>query len=52
MDNGAKIINMSFGKYAALGKTQKWIEEAMDYAAAHDVLLIRAAGNSNKDLDR
>ena len=52
VDNGAKIINMSFGKYAALGKTQKWIEEAMDYAAAHDVLLICAAGNSNKDLDQ
>lgn len=52
VDNGAKIINMSFGKYTALGRTQKWIEEAMDYAAAHDVLLVRAAGNSNKDLDR
>lgn len=52
VDNGAKIINMSFGKYAALPKTQKWIEDAMDYAAAHDVLLVRAAGNSNKDLDK
>ena len=52
VDNGAKIINMSFGKYAALDKTQKWIEEAMDYAAAHDVLLIRAAGNSCENLDK
>ena len=52
VDNGAKIINMSFGKYTALGRTQKWIEEAMDYAAAHNVLLVRAAGNSNKDVDQ
>lgn len=52
VDNGAKIINMSFGKYEAWDKTQKWVEEAMDYAAEHDVLLIRAAGNSCENLDK
>ena len=52
VDNGAKVINMSFGKYMALPQTQKWIEEAMDYAAAHDVLVVRAAGNNSKNIDR
>lgn len=51
VDNGAKVINMSFGKYTALAKTQKWIEEAMDYAAAHDVLIVRAAGNNGRNTD-
>lgn len=52
VDNGAKVINMSFGKYTALSSTQKWIEEAMDYAAAHDVLIVRAAGNNSKNIDQ
>lgn len=46
VDNGAKVINMSFGK------SYSWNKEAVDaavkYAADHDVLLIHAAGNSGK----
>jgi cell wall-associated protease len=49
VDNGAHIINMSFGKYFSPGK--KWVDDAVRYAELHDVLLIHAAGNENKDLD-
>lgn len=49
VDNGASVINMSFGKGYS---PQKWyVDQAMRYAAAHDVLLVHAAGNdaSNND---
>jgi len=49
VDNGAKIINMSFGKYFSPGK--KWVDEAVQYAEAHDVLIIHAAGNESRDMD-
>jgi cell wall-associated protease len=49
VDNGAKIINMSFGKKVSPHK--EWVDEAFKYAAAHDVLLIQAAGNDNQDVD-
>src|SRR6201999_3158983 len=49
VDNGAKIINMSFGKKVSPHK--EWVDEAFKYAAAHDVLLVQAAGNENQDLD-
>jgi len=49
VDNGARIINMSFGKYFSPGK--KWVDEAVRYAGAHDVLLIHAAGNENRNID-
>ena len=49
-DNGAKIINMSFGKPYSPEKTV--VDEAVKYAMAKDVLLIHAAGNDNKDLDK
>ncbi|MGZ3834616.1 MAG: S8 family serine peptidase [Mucilaginibacter sp.] len=49
VDNGAKIINMSFGKKVSPHK--EWVDEAFKYAAAHDVLLIQAAGNDNQDMD-
>jgi cell wall-associated protease len=49
VDNGARIVNMSFGKYLSPGK--KWVDEAIQYAADHDVLLIHAAGNENMNLD-
>lgn len=49
VDNGAKIINMSFGK------SQSWdkaiVDEAVRYAQAKDVLLIHAAGNDAKNTD-
>jgi cell wall-associated protease len=49
VDNGAKIINMSFGKKISPHKA--WVDGAFKYAAAHDVLLIQAAGNDNADMD-
>jgi len=51
VDNGASVINMSFGKGFS---PQKWyVDQAMRYAAQHDVLLVHAAGNSaaNNDSD-
>lgn len=49
VDNGAKVINMSFGKRVSPEK--HWVDEAFDYAAKKDVLLIHAAGNDNKNID-
>jgi subtilisin family serine protease len=49
VDNGAKVINMSFGKPISPGK--KAVDDAVKYAMSKDVLLIHAAGNDNKDLD-
>lgn len=49
VDNGAKIINMSFGK--KISPHKDWVDAAFKYAAAHDVLLVQAAGNDNQDLD-
>jgi subtilisin family serine protease len=48
-DNGAKIINMSFGK--GYSQNKKVVDDAVKYAIAKDVLLIHAAGNENADLD-
>jgi subtilisin family serine protease len=49
VDNGASIINMSFGK--ELSPQRKAVDEAFRYAAAHNVLLVHAAGNEDDDLD-
>lgn len=49
VDNGAKVINMSFGK--EFSPRKKWVDEAIAYAASKDVLLVHAAGNESKDLD-
>jgi cell wall-associated protease len=51
VDNGASIINMSFGKGYSPNKA--YVDEAIKYAAAHDVLLVLAAGNDaeNNDTD-
>lgn len=50
VDNGAKIINMSFGK--GYSDNKKIVDEAVKYAISKDVLLIHAAGNENLNLDR
>ncbi len=50
VDNGASIINMSFGKGYSWDK--KAVDEAVKYAAKHDVLLVHAAGNSGQDNDK
>ena len=50
VDNGAKVINMSFGKYYS--PNPEWVYEAFEYAASKDVLLVHAAGNDHKDIDK
>jgi subtilisin family serine protease len=49
VDNGAKIISMSFGK--DFSPQKKWVDDAVKYAASKDVLIIHAAGNDAKDID-
>jgi len=49
VDNGAKIINMSFGK--SVSPQKKAVDESVKYAQAKGVLLIHAAGNENEDID-
>ena len=48
-DNGAKVINMSFGKSFSPEKT--WVDDAVKYAAGKGVLLVHAAGNSAANVD-
>lgn len=48
-DNGAKIINMSFGK--AYSADKQLVDEAVKYAVKKGVLLVHAAGNAGKNLD-
>lgn len=50
VDNGATIINMSFGKYYSPDK--KLVDDAVQYALSKDVLLIHAAGNDSKNSDK
>lgn len=49
VDNGAKLINMSFGK--SLSPDKNMVDEAVQYALAKDVLLVQAAGNSGRNID-
>lgn len=49
VDNGASIINMSFGKSYSPDKAA--VDAAMRYAAEHDVLLVHAAGNDSENND-
>jgi subtilisin family serine protease len=49
VDNGASIINMSFGKYYTNHKSV--VDEAIEYAKSKDVLLVHAAGNDSKNKD-
>ncbi len=49
VDNGAKVINMSFGK--GYSENDEEVIKAIRYAESKDVLLVHAAGNSNQDND-
>jgi subtilisin family serine protease len=49
VDNGAKIINMSFGK--SFSPEKHWVDEAVKYAESKGVLLVHAAGNDGNNLD-
>jgi subtilisin family serine protease len=49
VDNGARVINMSFGKpYSPFKST---VDDAIKYADAHGVLMVIAAGNDGASLD-
>lgn len=49
VDNGAKVINMSFGKGVSPEKT--WVDDAVKYAQSKGVLLVHAAGNDASNID-
>ncbi len=49
VDNGAHIINMSFGK--SYSPYKKMVDDAVAYAASKGVLLVHAAGNSHQNND-
>ena len=48
VDNGAKILNMSFGKPVSPGRDVVW--NAFKYAEDKGVLLVKAAGNENENI--
>ncbi|MCS7018360.1 MAG: S8 family peptidase [Cytophagales bacterium] len=50
VDNGAQIINMSFGKQYTTDKAA--VDAAIQYAESRGVLLIHAAGNEAMDTDK
>src|SRR5690606_29869608 len=49
VDNGAKVLNTSFGKY--FSPHSDWVMDAIKYAGDHDVLIVNAAGNESYDID-
>ncbi|HQK38663.1 MAG TPA: S8 family peptidase [Flavobacterium alvei] len=49
VDNGAKVINGSFGK--SFSPHKQWVYDAIKYAESKDVLIVHASGNDAKDID-
>ena len=49
VDNGAKVINMSFGK--SFSPEKHWVDDAVKYAESKGVLLVHAAGNDAANID-
>ncbi|ANW97340.1 hypothetical protein AXE80_14010 [Wenyingzhuangia fucanilytica] len=49
VDNGAKVINTSFGK--GYSPNAEWVYDAIKYAAKKDVLIVNAAGNDGQNID-
>jgi subtilisin family serine protease len=49
VDNGAKVINTSFGK--GYSPKKQWVYDAIIYAGSKDVLIVNAAGNDGKNID-
>jgi cell wall-associated protease len=49
VDNGAKVINGSFGK--SFSPHKQWVYDAIKYAESKDVLFVHAAGNDGKNID-
>jgi subtilisin family serine protease len=50
VDNGANVINMSFGK--GVSPDRKLVFDAIQYAMDHNVLLVQAAGNDAVNNDK
>ncbi|MBU2926737.1 S8 family peptidase [Winogradskyella psychrotolerans] len=49
VDNGAKVINGSFGK--SFSPHPEWVRDAIKYASDNDVVFVHAAGNDSKNVD-
>ena len=49
VDNGAKVINGSFGK--SFSPHADWVRDAIKYASDNDVVFVHAAGNDSNDVD-
>ena len=49
VDDGAKVINTSFGK--GYSPHKEWVWDALKYAEKKDVLIVNAAGNSGANVD-
>jgi cell wall-associated protease len=49
VDNGARVISMSFGK--DFSPQKRWVDDAYRYAESKGVLLVTAAGNAHKNVD-
>ncbi|QXP60613.1 S8 family peptidase [Olleya sp. HaHaR_3_96] len=49
VNNGAKIINGSFGKSYSMHP--EWVRDAIKYASDNGVIFVHAAGNDSKDVD-
>lgn len=49
VDNGAKVINMSFGK--SFSPEKNWVDSAIRYAEQHDVLVLHSSGNEGTNID-
>ena len=49
VENGAQIINMSFGK--GISPEKEIVDEAIRFAEKRDVLIVHAAGNSGQNID-
>lgn len=50
VDNGASVINMSFGKNFSLHK--QTVDDAVRYAEKNDVLIVHGSGNDGRDTDQ
>lgn len=50
VDNGARVINMSFGK--AFSPQKEAVDKAVKYAESKGVLLVHAAGNDGDNIDK
>ena len=49
VDNGADVINMSFGK--SYSPELFYVQQAIEYAAQNEVLMVHAAGNDGANID-